>query len=47
MKRWKRAAILARLAMGKSDARRRSPSYWLADEDPLAWWCLTEAIFET
>ncbi len=44
--RWYKAAKLARLAMGKTQARRGSPAQWEADLDPLAWWCLTEAIYD-
>lgn len=40
------AGDLARHAMGKTTRRegRRSETVWLADEDPLAWWCLVEAM---
>lgn len=44
--RWYKAAKLARLAMGKTAARRGQPAQWQADLDPLAWWCLTEAIHD-
>ena len=49
VRRWRKAATLARLAMGQEQSRgvRGSPShlFWRADEDPLAWWCLTECIY--
>lgn len=40
------AARVARMAMGKSKVRagREFVEVWNADEDPLAWWCLTELI---
>jgi len=46
-RRWQRAARLARLAMGKSGGARGHPPAWHADLDPLAWWCLTDAIYST
>ena len=44
--RWAKAGKIARDAMGRErrvrgDTRER----WRADEDPLAWWCLTELIY--
>jgi hypothetical protein len=43
-----RAGDLAKLAMGRDESRigrrRGDPPHWKADDDPLAWWCLTEAI---
>ncbi len=42
------AGDLAKLAMGRDESRvgrrRGEPARWNADDDPLAWWCLTEAI---
>lgn len=43
--RWVRAGFAARLIMGKTEPRRGRPSVWRADEDPAAWWCATELIF--
>ncbi len=41
--------LAAHVAMGKRWERsgHGEPGRWVdcADEDPLAWWCLTEAIF--
>lgn len=46
IERWARASRLARDAMGKQPRRRGDKdARWNADDDPLAWWCLTEAIF--
>lgn len=45
-KRWIKAARLARIVMGKTQARRGSPSRWVADDDPHAWWELTMAIYD-
>jgi len=46
--RYKRAARIAYHAMGTEQTRasKNSPSvtFHHADEDPLAWWCLTEWI---
>jgi hypothetical protein len=39
-----RASDLARVAMGMTEARRGQPAEWKACDDPLAWWCLVEAI---
>lgn len=42
-----RASVLAFHAMGFERNGRRgraSRKVYRADEDPLAWWCLTEAI---
>ena len=44
--KWKRAGRLSRLAMGKTKGTRNHPPEWKADLDPLAWWCLTEAIYD-
>lgn len=46
--KWLRAAGLARDAMGKVKlgGGRTAIWVWKADEDPLAWWCLTEAIHD-
>lgn len=43
---WHDAARIAFLAMGtrKQRSGRRMETIWLADEDRLAWWCLTELI---
>lgn len=43
IKKWKRAANLARVAMGKKKVM--GATLEVASEDPLAWWCLTEAIY--
>ena len=45
-KHWLRAAQLAQIAMGKTKATRGHSPEWEADLDPLAWWCLTEAIHD-
>lgn len=37
------ASELARVAMGRSN-KPSALNAWKAEEDPLAWWCLTEAI---
>ena len=44
-----RAGELAKIAMGRKLERttadmRLKDSVWVADEDPLAWWCLVECI---
>jgi hypothetical protein len=44
IKRWKRAAHLARIAMGKRKVWGEDKTE-LANDDPLAWWCLAEAIY--
>lgn len=41
MRRWKEAADIAYRAMGT----RGKDHIHVADEDPLAWWCLTEWIY--
>lgn len=46
---YSKAGALARVAMGKTELRRgrgwgRKAQTWIADDDPLAWWCLTEGI---
>jgi hypothetical protein len=41
-----RAGDLARVAMGKDNAHFKRDRRWRAIDDPLAWWCLTEAIVE-
>lgn len=42
---WGAANHIARLAMGtKQEPGRYGKTVWLADEDPLACWCLTELI---
>lgn len=49
---WKRAGALATLAMGPIETRRYGrekdvkTDKWKADEDPLAWVCLTQSIFD-
>ena len=48
--KWERASRVARVVMGKGVVRgtRGSPrfEYYKADEDPLAWWCLTELLHD-
>jgi len=45
--RWAKAAWIARLAMGTDRiGPGRRHTVWRADEDPLAWWCLTELIHD-
>lgn len=44
LERWRRAGNLARIAMGKKK-QWGDPPLCAATEDPLAWWCLTEAIY--
>ena len=49
--RWSKAGELARIAMGKVSQPdpldlRRSINVDVATLDPLAWWCLTEAIYD-
>jgi hypothetical protein len=39
IQRYYRAGSLATIAMGKD-----VHGNWIAEEDPLAWWCLTDAI---
>jgi len=41
-----KAGELARIAMGREKwgRGRGTHRYWVADEDPLAWWELTECI---
>lgn len=43
---WNEAAGIADLAMGKRDVRdgRRIVQRHNSDDDPLAWWCLTELL---
>lgn len=42
---WVQAGEIARMLMGKRKGPgRNSYEYWIADEDPLAWWCATELI---
>ncbi len=43
---WQRAADLAAKAMGSYKVRngRKMETHLTATDDPLAWWCLTEAI---
>lgn len=45
-RQWYRASELAKVAMGKTERTRGSfgAPRWNADDDPLAHWCLTEAI---
>jgi hypothetical protein len=43
IKRYKWAGELARIAMGKVKVFGEAP-HDAAIDDPLAWWCLTEAI---
>jgi hypothetical protein len=43
LKRYVWAAELARIAMGKKKQWGDVP-HDAASDDPLAWWCLTEAI---
>jgi hypothetical protein len=43
IRRYKWASELARLAMGKKKQWGDKPRD-IATDDPLAWWCLTEAI---
>lgn len=42
------ASAIAHLVMGRTDHPRRRgynpPRAWAADEDPLAWWTLTELL---
>ena len=42
--RWRRAGSLARATMGTRRFGREI--VFCADMDPLAWWCLTEAIMD-
>lgn len=48
MKLWRNAQQDAFLIMGRIERGRGRPSptaiEWKADEDPLAWWCLTELL---
>lgn len=41
-----KAGEIALVAMGRTEIRKNSPSKWKAEDDPLAWWCLTEWIAE-
>lgn len=44
LERYLWAARAARSIMGKTRAIRGCPGVPLANDDPLAWWCLTELI---
>ncbi len=44
VKRYLWAGEVARIAMGKKKAWGCKTKQDAAAEDPLAWWCLTEAI---
>ncbi len=45
-RRWRSAGANARAAMGKERrVRGDTGDRWRADEDPLAWWCLTELLY--
>lgn len=49
LRQWRRASEIAYVAMGRLERGpgRASPAYrWKADEDPLAWWVLTELIMD-
>lgn len=51
IEKYKRAGFIARVAMGRRPRGgpgipRLEPG-WVADDDPLAWWCLTEWIVES
>jgi hypothetical protein len=41
-----RAGYLARMAMGYEKRNGLEKRRLKADEDPLAWWCLTETIVD-
>lgn len=38
------ACELAKVAMGKHKRWGDKKADWIANDDPLAWWCLVEAI---
>lgn len=45
-RRWRAAGMMARIVMGKHRrVRGDTKPRWLADDDPLAWWLLTESLF--
>lgn len=48
IKRWKRAGHIAYLAMSTETPRvgRGKRINHRVDDDPLAWWCLTELIYD-
>lgn len=44
---WAEANHIARIALGTRKERGRGArTIWIADDDPLACWCLTELIHE-
>lgn len=43
VRRWLWAATVAKTAMGKRKPWGDKP-VWIAEDDPLAWWVLTELI---
>lgn len=49
MRLWRNAQRDAFLIMGRIERRGRghpssTETVWKADDDPLAWWCLTELL---
>jgi hypothetical protein len=47
IRRYKIAMYVAQVAMGKETRRRvrgDGPARWNSQDDPLAWWCLTELL---
>jgi hypothetical protein len=47
LKLYQSAMADAKIIMGKDHHRgrgERGPISWRADDDPLAWWCLTELL---
>jgi hypothetical protein len=45
VEKYRRASSLAVVAMGKTTPKMYGDKpRWKAYDDPLAWWCLTEAI---